>query len=204
MRKFLFITCVLLSWQLQAYECDGRTRCGRMTSCEEATWFINNCPGMEMDGDHDGIPCESQWCNGDAQRGQSPLPEKKAVKGSDPFVTDPIAKRQGDDAVSKAFRERASDVQMLVHGQVLQLLPDDNEGGKHQRFLLLADSGVSVLVAHNIDLAPRIQGLHAGDELTLYGEYEWNEKGGVLHWTHRDPAGQHKDGWIRHQGQKYQ
>ena len=44
------------------YRCDGRTYCSQMTSCDEATFFINNCPGTKMDGDHDGIPCESQWC----------------------------------------------------------------------------------------------------------------------------------------------
>lgn len=46
----------------QAYQCDGRTHCSQMTSCDEATFFINNCPNTEMDGDTDGIPCESQWC----------------------------------------------------------------------------------------------------------------------------------------------
>jgi endonuclease YncB( thermonuclease family) len=44
------------------YRCDGRKRCPQMRSCAEATWFLRNCPGMEMDGDNDGIPCESQWC----------------------------------------------------------------------------------------------------------------------------------------------
>jgi hypothetical protein len=44
------------------FSCDGRTHCSQMTSCEEATFFIQNCPGTEMDGDGDGVPCESQWC----------------------------------------------------------------------------------------------------------------------------------------------
>ena len=44
------------------YKCDGRTRCSQMTSCEEATFFLKNCPAVEMDGDFDGIPCEKQWC----------------------------------------------------------------------------------------------------------------------------------------------
>ncbi len=44
------------------FHCDGRTHCSNMTSCEEATFFIRNCPGTEMDGDYDGVPCESQWC----------------------------------------------------------------------------------------------------------------------------------------------
>lgn len=42
--------------------CDGRKRCSQMNSCSEAKFFLANCPGVEMDGDSDGIPCESQWC----------------------------------------------------------------------------------------------------------------------------------------------
>jgi hypothetical protein len=44
------------------YRCDGRIYCSQMTSCEEATWFLRNCPGTKMDGNNDGIPCERQWC----------------------------------------------------------------------------------------------------------------------------------------------
>ncbi|UCV21623.1 cold shock domain-containing protein [Ferribacterium limneticum] len=46
------------------FSCDGRRFCSDMTSCEEATYFLRNCPNTEMDGDGDGIPCESQWCTG--------------------------------------------------------------------------------------------------------------------------------------------
>jgi hypothetical protein len=46
------------------FRCDGRTHCSRMTSCAEATYFLQNCPGVEMDGDDDGVPCEKQWCGG--------------------------------------------------------------------------------------------------------------------------------------------
>lgn len=45
------------------FKCDGRTRCSQMTSCAEATFFLKNCPGVKMDGDNDGIPCERQWCH---------------------------------------------------------------------------------------------------------------------------------------------
>lgn len=45
-----------------SFKCDGRTHCSQMTSCAEATFFIRNCPGTQMDGDNDGVPCESQWC----------------------------------------------------------------------------------------------------------------------------------------------
>lgn len=44
------------------FRCDGRTMCSQMTSCEEATWFLRNCPGVSMDGNNDGVPCERQWC----------------------------------------------------------------------------------------------------------------------------------------------
>lgn len=46
------------------FRCDGRTHCSQMTSCEEARFFLRNCPGTQMDGNHDGIPCERQWCTG--------------------------------------------------------------------------------------------------------------------------------------------
>lgn len=44
------------------FQCDGRTHCSQMNSCAEATFFLKNCPGVKMDGDGDGMPCEEQWC----------------------------------------------------------------------------------------------------------------------------------------------
>jgi hypothetical protein len=45
-----------------SFRCDGRTQCSQMMSCQEAKFFIRNCPGTTMDGDNDGVPCERQWC----------------------------------------------------------------------------------------------------------------------------------------------
>jgi len=45
------------------FTCDGRTMCSQMTSCAEATYFVQHCPNTKMDGNHDGVPCERQWCN---------------------------------------------------------------------------------------------------------------------------------------------
>ncbi|WP_330565853.1 excalibur calcium-binding domain-containing protein [Pseudomonas yamanorum] len=45
------------------FKCDGRKYCSQMTSCLEAKTFLSNCPGMQMDGDNDGVPCERQWCH---------------------------------------------------------------------------------------------------------------------------------------------
>ena len=51
-----------LSSPVAQYKCDGRIYCSQMTSCEEATYFLRNCPGVKMDGNNDGVPCEQQWC----------------------------------------------------------------------------------------------------------------------------------------------
>lgn len=113
--------------------------------------------------------------------------------------------KAGDDsAIGRAFRTRASGVQVEDEGTVTRVLADDREGSRHQRFILRLASGQTVLVAHNIDLAPRVAGLEEGDSVRFYGQYEWNEKGGTVHWTHRDPQGKHEAGWLKHNGRTYQ
>lgn len=62
----------------------------------------------------------------------------------------------------------------------------------------------TLLVAHNIDLAPRIASIREGDSVEFFGEYEWNEQGGVIHWAHKDPGGRHVAGWLKHNGRLYQ
>ena len=107
-------------------------------------------------------------------------------------------------ALADAFRDQRSDVLVEGAGMVTRVLADDRDGSPHQRFLLQLPDGQTVLVAHNIELAPRIPGIQVGDRVEFSGEYVWNEKGGVLHWTHRDPRGSHRDGWLRHAGRTYQ
>ncbi len=103
----------------------------------------------------------------------------------------------GTNLVLDAFRAHRSDVQVEVEGRVLRSLPDDADGARHQRFVIeLSGSKHTVLVAHNIDLAPRVE-MQVGDRVTVAGEYEFNEQGGVLHWTHHDPAGRHEGGFVR-------
>lgn len=109
-----------------------------------------------------------------------------------------------DQVLAAAFDNQQSNVQVQGSGHVSRVLPDDNEGSRHQRFLVRLASGQTLLIAHNIDLASRVDSLQAGDAVEFYGEYEWNAKGGVIHWTHRDPGGRHVDGWIKHNGRTYQ
>ena len=89
-------------------------------------------------------------------------------------------------------------------GKVTRVLADDNDGSRHQRFILEMNSGRTLLIAHNIDLAPRISALRTGDTVSFYGEYETNAQGGVIHWTHHDPQGRHVAGWLEHDGRRYQ
>jgi len=113
--------------------------------------------------------------------------------------------RERDDAViENAFDNRLDNLQVAGQGTVVRLLADDADGSRHQRFIVRLNSGRTLLVSHNIDLAPRIDTLREGDTVAFYGEYEWNPKGGVIHWTHLDPQGRHPAGWIRHDGQTYQ
>jgi hypothetical protein len=118
-----------------------------------------------------------------------------------PQATTPVA---ADDAAAAAFRQQASDVQMSGSGVVDRLLADDNDGSRHQRFILKLASGQTLLIAHNIDIAPRVTGLAEGDPVEFYGVYEYNADGGVIHWTHHDPDGKHVSGWLKHDGQTYQ
>ncbi len=89
-------------------------------------------------------------------------------------------------------------------GRVSRILADDNEGSRHQRFILTLSSNQTLLIAHNIDIAPRIQPLNIGDVISFNGVYESNPQGGVVHWTHRDPHGSHESGWLQKDGQIYQ
>ena len=121
----------------------------------------------------------------------------------------PVAAKQtertdSDAIIAHAFANQKSDLQVSGQGIVSKVLPDDNKGSRHQRFVLKLVNGQTLLVAHNIDLAPRIPNLQSGDAVQFYGEYEWRHKGGVIHWTHHDPRGRHVGGWLQHQGQRYQ
>jgi hypothetical protein len=111
----------------------------------------------------------------------------------------------GDDSpIGRAFKNRKNNVQVEGEGIVTRILDDDLDGSRHQRFIIRLASGQTLLIVHNIDIAPRVVNLAEGDKVRFYGEYMWNEKGGMVHWTHHDPRGRHAAGWLKHNGRTYQ
>ena len=117
-------------------------------------------------------------------------------------VSDTIA--VADNILASAIANHKSGVQVQGGGLVTRLLDDDNDGSRHQRFIIELGTGQTLLIAHNIDLAQRIESLRVGDHVEFSGEYEWNQRGGVIHWTHDDPAGRHLSGWLKHNARMYQ
>ncbi|MFI7821499.1 DUF3465 domain-containing protein, partial [Acinetobacter baumannii] len=118
--------------------------------------------------------------------------------------TETTFSNDGVDTIKAAYERRQSNVQVQGSGRVKAILREDNDGSRHQKFILVLKNGLSILVAHNIDLAPKIEDLRKGDIVEFNGEYEYNEKGGVLHWTHHDPQNRHENGWLKHNGRIYQ
>ena len=158
---------------------------------------------------HQLRPSESEIRqNGQTSTLETPAPSSRHSRQSAPKNAPETASQtapQGADQILKqAFERQQSDIQIQGVGKVVKTLPDDNKGSRHQRFILKLSSGQTLLVAHNIDLADKIKGLKKGDTVGFYGEYEWTQQGGVIHWTHHDPQGRHPDGWLEHNGRIYQ
>ena len=125
--------------------------------------------------------------------------------GTQLAASPPAATRSPDDeAIAAAFKARVSGVQVTGEGTVTRVLADDIEGDRHQRFIVRISSGQTLLIAHNIDVAPRVPDIAPGDAVAFSGIYEWNAEGGVVHWTHRDPTAVHQPGWLRFKGTTYQ
>jgi hypothetical protein len=110
----------------------------------------------------------------------------------------------GNEALVNAYQNKQSQVWLAGNGVVKKLLADDNKGARHQKFLVTINAQQTLLFAHNIDLAPSIDDLQVGDKIEFKGEYVYNPKGGVMHWTHHDPKGDLQGGWIKHNGKTYE
>ncbi|HLV32831.1 MAG TPA: DUF3465 domain-containing protein [Chitinispirillaceae bacterium] len=106
--------------------------------------------------------------------------------------------------IEKAFANQDSDVSVFVRGSIISILSDDTVGDAHQRFIIKLSNSQTLLIVHNIDIAPRITGISTGSVVYVHGDYIWNSQGGLIHWTHHDPNGIHENGWIIFNDKKYQ
>ena len=144
----------------------------------------------------------SFWWVQRAKRQETPPPVQAP---STPPPANPSESRSpaSNQELRDAANQQRSRVQLFATGRVTRLLADDNEGSRHQKFLIRAAPDLTVLVVYNLDLARRVP-VEVGDSVTVRGEYIWNEKGGLIHWTHKDPAGKHQPGWVDLKGTRYQ
>ncbi len=110
----------------------------------------------------------------------------------------------GNAAVERAFAEHRSGIEVTAEGSVTRLLSDDTgPSGTHQRFImLLKGSAQTLLIDNNVDIGKRVP-LATRDDVVVHGEYVWNDQGGLIHFTHHDPAHTHADGWIEAKGVRY-
>ena len=132
------------------------------------------------------------------------VPKPRSKRAHTPSYHD-LGQSQVD--LVKLAEMRQDGAMVRFDARVIKILGDDREGDRHQRFLIAVDYDPSpiktVLIAHNIDLAPRVP-IHKGAILSFYGQYEWNDRGGLLHWTHHDPSNWREGGWIEYGGKRYE
>ena len=114
----------------------------------------------------------------------------------------PQATAQQAPTPREAFEAKRSGVWLRFRGGVVRILKDDLKGARHQRFIIRLSDGMTLLISHNIDLAARVP-VREGGIAEGFGRYEWNPKGGLVHWTHRDPDKKISGGWIRFEGKVY-
>lgn len=147
-------------------------------------------------------PTKSEYSS--QQQSQSQYPNQNTGAEDSASGRSNAQSSNGLQQIRQAYDQKKSDIQVQASGKVKAILRDDNEGSRHQKFILSLDNGLTVLVAHNIDLSPRIENLKKGDWVEFNGEYEFSDQGGVIHWTHHDPQKRHIDGWLKFNGRTYQ
>lgn len=104
-------------------------------------------------------------------------------------------------SIRQVHEQELNKVIVTDHGEVVRVLPDDLKGDRHQRFIVRTSDG-TVLIIHNIDVAPRLPDLNVGDQVVFKGEFIQNSRGGLVHWTH---CGRYQcKGWLEYKGKRYQ
>src|SRR5437660_9004247 len=112
---------------------------------------------------------------------------------------------QPDDAAIVAdYHNHRSNIEVTADGTVVRLLPDRTSStGTHEQFIIrLSSQNLTVEIEHNISVGARAP-IAEGDRVIVHGEYVWNSKGGLIHFTHHDPQGTHEGGYIEDNGRTY-
>jgi len=149
-----------------------------------------------------------------AKRGWIPTSTSNPTSSTNsPSAPTPPSSQSPAPAFSRTVRDlynaKRSDAWVETTGRVEKLLADDTDtsdnSDKHQKFLLLVPGEITVLVAHNISSAPRVP-IRPGDKITLRGEYEYTDKGGTIHFTHKPKYNSRntQSGYIEFKGQRYE
>jgi len=109
-----------------------------------------------------------------------------------------------DAAIVQDFQNHQSYVEVTADGTVATIFPDrSSTTGVHEQFIIRLSSGdITVEVEHNISIGRRVP-VSVGDSVVVHGEYIWNSKGGLIHFTHHDPQGTHEGGYIKDRGGTY-
>jgi hypothetical protein len=115
----------------------------------------------------------------------------------------PVNVMSGDEAIAQAFADHRTDLMVEFTGRVQRTLNDELTGRPQQRFIVELDNGHLLLVSHDLEYAERVP-LDTWDTVSIRGEYQWNEQGGMVSWTHRDPGIGLRHGWIDFKGRRYQ
>lgn len=124
------------------------------------------------------------------------------IKSSDGTTSPPVITNLPDSLctpiaiIESAYTNQQSDISVTVKGVITKLLSDDTIGDNHQRIIVQLSNKQTILITHNIEIAPRVTGIRVGNTVYVHGDYVWNSQGGLIHWTHRDPDGIHENGWI--------
>ena len=116
----------------------------------------------------------------------------------------PAAVISDNTAAQRAFERHADGVELTITGTVDRVLSDQSgPSGPHERFIVrLADVTMTVLIEHNLSIAPRGP-VAAGESVVVHGEYVWNDQGGLVHFTHHDPDRSHEGGYILYAAKRY-
>lgn len=125
-----------------------------------------------------------------------------AAQGQQSY-TNQQANLPGDAEAIRAQNQQLIKVPITVTAPVKKMLRYDDRGVPHEKFLLQLSNGSTILVAHNTQMAPFVP-IQAGDIVTVSGEFIWNAKGGLIHWTHHTDTPKHAGGYIDFNGKRYE